>query len=140
MQTGQRVVTVSQGTNLHETLGWGHCFLAWGYYQLNDLAAAELHAQTVQAQRYGCHRISVAHSAFVLAAIHQARACRGGAPVLDRVNDYLVETASEALLPLVQAFGAGLAARQGIDTAGLGRRPLARWYHSASWRSSMPLS
>ena len=120
LQTAQHLVTVSQGTNLHETLGWGHCLLAWGYYQLNDLVAAELHAQAVQEQRYACHRISVAHSAFVLAAIHQARDLPEEARlVLDRVNDYLVETHSEALLPLVQAFGAELAARQGdIDTAG----------------------
>ena len=74
----------------------------------------------MQAQRYACHRISVAHSAFVLAAIHQARGLHEEARlVLDRVNDYLVETHSEALLPLVQAFGAELAASQGdFDTAG----------------------
>jgi LuxR family maltose regulon positive regulatory protein len=120
LQTAQRAVTVSRGTNLYETLGWGHCFLAWGYYQLNDLAAAEVHAKTVYEQRYACHRISVAHSAFVLAAIHQARDLPEEARlVLDRVNGYLAETHSEALLPLVQAFGAELAARQGdVETAG----------------------
>lgn len=120
LQAAQHLVTVSRVANLHETLGWGHCLLAWGYYQLNDLEAAELHALAVQEQRYACHRISVAHSAFVLAAIHQARDLPDEARlVLDRVNDYLVETQSEALLPLVQAFGAELAARQGdLDTAG----------------------
>ena len=120
LQSAQHLVTVSQVANLHETLGWGHCLLAWGYYQLNDLVAAELHARAVQEQRYACHRLSVAHSAFVLAATHHVRGLHEEAClVLDRLNDYLVETHSEALLPLVQAFGAELAASQGdIDTAG----------------------
>ena len=74
----------------------------------------------VQEQRYASDPVAVAQSAFVLAAIHQARGLPEEARlVLDRVNDYLVETHSEALLPLVQAFGAELAARQGdVDTAG----------------------
>ena len=111
---------VGQAADLHETQGWGHCYLATATYQRNELAAAELHANLVLEQRYGCDSLSVAHSACVLAAVHQA--C--GRPeearlVLARVNDYLVETHSVALLPLVQAFGAELAARQGdIDTAG----------------------
>ena len=111
---------VSQATNLHESLGWGHYFLAAATTSCNDLAAAELHANVVQEQRYACHRIAVAQSAIVLAAIHQARGLPEEARlVLDRVNDYLVEIHSEALLPLVQAFGAELAARQGdLDTAG----------------------
>ena len=40
-QIAQHMATGSQGTNLHKTHGWGHCLLAWGYYQLNDLEAAE---------------------------------------------------------------------------------------------------
>ena len=120
LQTAQRVVSFSQAANLHESLGWGHYFLAAATYQLDDLAAAEVHAKAVQEQRYASDPIAVAQSAFVLAAIHQARGLPEEARlVLDRVNDYLVETRSEALLPLVQAFGAELAARQGdVDTAG----------------------
>jgi LuxR family transcriptional regulator, maltose regulon positive regulatory protein len=120
LQTAQRMVAFSQAANLHESLSWGHYFLAAATYQLDDLAAAEVHARVVQAQRYASDPIAVAQSAFVLAAIHQARGLPEKARlVLDRVNDFLVETRSEALLPLVRAFGAELAARQGdIDTAG----------------------
>ena len=120
LQTAQHIVSFSQAANLHETLSWGHYFLAAATYQRNDLAAAEQHANAVQEQRYASDPVAVAQSAFVLAAIHQARGLPEEAHlVLDRVNDYLVGTRSEALLLLVQALGAELAARQGdVDTAG----------------------
>lgn len=102
-----------------ESFGWGHYFLASCYYQRNDLAAAELHANLVQAQRYACHHITVAQSAIILASIQQARGFPEQARLtLDQVNDFLVEIRSHALLPLVQAFDAELAARQGdMDAA-----------------------
>ena len=133
LQTAQQMVAVSQAGNLHESHGWGHCFLATATYQRNELADAELHANVVLEQRYGCDPLPVVHSAFVLAAIHQAR----GSPeevrlVLEHVNDYLVETRSVALLPLVQTFGAELAARQGdIDTAGRWAATIGPRYPSA---------
>jgi len=120
MQTGHTVVRVSRAANLHETLGWGHCFLATAYYQYNDLAAAEQQANVVQKQRYAYDPIAVAQSAFILAAIHQAHSRPAEARlILENVNNYLVETRSEALLWSVQAFGAELAAVQGdYETAG----------------------
>lgn len=121
MQTGQTVVRVSRAANLHETLGWGHCFLATAYYQYNDLAAAEQQANIVQEQRYTCDPIAVAQSAFILAAIHQAHSRPAEARlILERANNYLVETHSETLLSSVQAFGAELAAVQG-DSEKAGR-------------------
>jgi LuxR family maltose regulon positive regulatory protein len=120
IQTSQTVVGISHAANLHESLGYGHCFLATACYQRNNLAAAEEHASIVQAQRYAGDPIAVAQSAFILAMVHQAR----GRPeearlVLAHVNDYLLEARSEALLPAVQAFGADLAAMQGdLATAG----------------------
>ena len=81
LQTAQHMVGVGQAANLHETHGWGHCFLATATYQRNELADAELHANVVLEQRYGCDPLSVAHSACVLAAIHQARGSpEAGAP------------------------------------------------------------
>ncbi len=121
LQSAQHAVRVSQATDQQrETLGWGHYFLASGYYQRNDLAAAEWHAHAVQEQRHVCHRITVLQSAIVLAAIHQARGRPDEARrALDRVSSYLAEIHSEALLPLAQAFGAELAAMQGdLETAG----------------------
>ena len=53
----------------------------------------------------------------------------------------IVETHSEALLPLAQAFGAELAARRATSKRRVvGRRPSAPSYRLASWRSSTPLN
>ena len=74
LESAQHTVRVSQATDYQrESLGWGHYFLASSYYQRNDLAAAELHANAVLEQRHACHRITVVQSAIVLAAIQQAR-------------------------------------------------------------------
>ncbi len=121
LQWAQQTVNVGQTTDQQrESLGWGHYFLAICLYQRNDLAAAEVHANAVLAQRHVCHRITVVQSAIVLAAIQQARGNPGAArDALDQVTSYLAEIHSEALLPLVQAFGAELAAVQGdFETAG----------------------
>lgn len=115
LQTAHQTVTTARASNQQrESLGWGHYFLACGHYLRNDLAAAEFHANAVLDQRYACHRIAVTQSAIVLASIHQARGLPEDArQALYQVNDYLVEMRSEALLPLVQAYRAELAARQG---------------------------
>lgn len=121
LRWAQQTVNVGQATDQQrESLGWGHYFLAGCLYQRNDLAAAELHANAVYAQRHACHRITVVQSAILLAAIQQARGNPGAARgALDQVTSYLAEIQSEALLPLVQAFGAELAAVQGdLETAG----------------------
>ncbi len=120
LQAAHQTVSTGQASDQQpESLGWGHYFLASGFYQRNDLAAAELHANAVQEQRHASHRISVVQSAIVLAAIHQARGRSDEARLaLDRVNDYFVETRNEALQPLVQGFAAELAAMQGdLSTA-----------------------
>jgi LuxR family transcriptional regulator, maltose regulon positive regulatory protein len=121
LQAAHQTVSTGQASDQQpESLGWGHYFLASGYYQRNDLAAAELHANAVQEQRHASHRISVVQSAIVLAAIQQARGRSDEARLaLERANDYFVETRNAALQPLVQGFAAELAAMQGdLGTAG----------------------
>ena len=115
LQAAHQTVSIGQASDQQpESLGWGHYFLASGYYQRNDLSAAELHANAVQEQRHTSHRIAVVQSAIVLAAIQQARGRSDEARLaLDRVNDYFVETRNEALQSLVQGFAAELAAMQG---------------------------
>ncbi len=105
---------------MYETIGWGYCFLAMVKYLHNDLASAERYANIVQEQRHACEPFSVAQSAFVLASLQQARGLSGEArSTLENLYEYSMETRSEVLLPLVQAFSAELAARQGdLDTAG----------------------
>jgi LuxR family maltose regulon positive regulatory protein len=121
LQTAHQTVTAGQATDQQrESLGWGHYFLACGHYLRNDLAAAEFHANTVLDQRYACHRIAATQSAIVLAAIDRARCDDDGARQgLDRASAFLLEIDSPALLPVVQAYGAELAAGQGdLDAAG----------------------
>ncbi|MBP8294087.1 MAG: hypothetical protein KAX65_15030, partial [Caldilineaceae bacterium] len=115
LQLAQQAVSVSQAADQQpESVGWGHALLAAGYYQQNDLAAAERHANTVQAMRHACQRNAVAQSAIILASIQQARGQPDAAlRTLDQVSGYLVEIQGEALLPLIQAFRAELAAQQG---------------------------
>ena len=121
LHLAQQAVDVSRATDEQpESLGWVHTLLAAGHYQQNNLVAAELHANVVQEQRHGCQRNAVVQSAFILAAIHQARGQPEAARrTLDQVSGYLAEIESEALLPHIQAFGAELAAQQGdLETAG----------------------
>lgn len=121
LQAAHQTVTAAQASDQQrESLGWGHYFLACGHYLRHDLAAAEFHANAVLDQRYACHRIAVTQSAILLAAIGRARcdddAARQG---LDRASAFLLEIDSPALLPVVQAYGAELAAGQGdLDAAG----------------------
>ena len=115
LQLAQQAVSVSQAADQQpESVGWSHALLAAGYYQQNDLVAAERHANTVQAMRRACQRNAVAQSAIILATIQQARGQPDAAlHTLDQVSDYLTEIQGEALLPLIQAFRTELAAQQG---------------------------
>lgn len=119
-QAACQLLAVGEATDLYETRGWTHYSLAMAHYQRNDLAAAERHTTAVYELRYACHRISVVQSAIIQAAIHQARGQLDPTQrVLDEAQNYLRETRSEALMPLVQAFAAELAARQGdLELAG----------------------
>ncbi len=121
LQAAQQTVHVSLAVDdQRQSLAWAHYFLAAGCYQRNDLAAAEMHANTVQELRYAAHHNAVVHSGIILAGIHQARCAPGAArAALERVKAYLTETSSTVLLPLVDAFAAELAARQGdLESAG----------------------
>jgi len=116
-----------------ESLGWAHYFLASAYYQRNDLAAAERHANYVQELRHVCAHQTVVQSAILLAGIHQAR----GAPataraVIEHLNIYLAEVPGGAAQLFVGAFEAELAALQGdLESAG---------YWATTVGPSLPLS
>jgi LuxR family transcriptional regulator, maltose regulon positive regulatory protein len=121
LQAAQQTVNVSLAVDdQRQSLAWAHYFLAVGCYQRNDLAAAETHANTVQELRYAAHHNAVVHSGIILAGIYQARGAPAAArAALERVKGYLTETSSALLLPLVDAFAAELAVRQG-DLASAG--------------------
>ena len=115
LRVAQQAVSVGQATERQpESVGWGHTLLAASYYQQNDLAAAELHANSVLEMRHASQRNAVIQGAIILAATQQARGRPDAAlRTLAHVSDYLAEIQRESLLPLVQACRAELAARQG---------------------------
>jgi LuxR family maltose regulon positive regulatory protein len=120
LQAAQQTVNLSQATDdQRESLGWGHHLLACVHYQRNDLAAAEMHANLVQELRHLCHHNAVVQSAIMLAGLQQAHGAAAAARgALEHLRGYLTEINSARLLPLVDAFEAELAARQGdLETA-----------------------
>lgn len=111
----QQTINVGQAIeDQRESLGWAHYFLASVYYQRNDLAAAELHANCVQDLRHVCAHVAFVQSAILLAEIQQARGAPAAArDVIERLKSYLAGIPSGALQLFVGAFEAELAALQG---------------------------
>jgi LuxR family maltose regulon positive regulatory protein len=104
-----------------ESWGWSEYLLGILFYEWNDLAAAEAHAQSLEDMRYLTRPMAVAHGVFMHASLLQARGLPDEArKKLDEGFDFLRETRSEGLLPLAEAFRADLAARQG-DLAAAGQ-------------------
>ncbi len=109
-----QALAVAEAHQLRESLGWAHYFLSSIAYQRNDLNVAEAHALVLEEQRYACRPMAYVQSALIYASIFQAR----GRPDQARQKlalafDFVRETQSGDVLPLVQAFEAELAARQG---------------------------
>ncbi len=120
-QAAQQTIDVGQAMeDQRESLGWAHYFLASVYYQRNDLAAAELHANCVQDLRHVCAQVAVVQSAILLAEIQQARGAPAAArAVIERLKSYLAETPGGAMQLFVGAFEAELAVLQGdLESAG----------------------
>jgi LuxR family maltose regulon positive regulatory protein len=120
-QAAQQTIDVGQAIeDQRESLGWAHYFLASVYYQRNDLAAAELHANCVQDLRHVCAHVAVVQSAILLAEIQQARGAPAAArAVIERLKSYLAEIPGGAMQLFVGAFEAELAALQGdLESAG----------------------
>ena len=112
----------SVGETFHqpESLAWAHLLLCSVAYQHNDLPTAEAHAKALEEMRYVGTPMAYLQSALVYASIFQVHG--QFAQALAKVElaiTFLNETHSEGLIPLVQAFHAELAARQGdLDAAG----------------------
>ena len=119
LKTAQQSLIVCEPLCQDESCTWGHYFLASGYYLQNQLEAAEQHASNVWEKRYVGHPTCVLNSAFILAAVHQARGRRERArSALELANGYLLEIRSEPIVPVYQGFDAEMAMRQGdMETA-----------------------
>jgi LuxR family maltose regulon positive regulatory protein len=113
-QQAAYAVRFGEDHELPKVVAHGRYFLSAVHYQRNELAAAETTLVDVTKNRYSQHPSNFAHSAFMLALIHQIR---GRTDEADRVGESVVgfalDTGSSAVLQLARAFQAELALRQG---------------------------
>jgi len=114
MRAAHAALRACQDDGFLESGAWAHHFLASAHYQRDDLEAAERYAGAVEEHRYASHPSCVLHSAFVLAAVQQARGLLEQAlQTLERATAYLLETRSEPVLPVHDGFRAEIALAQG---------------------------
>jgi LuxR family maltose regulon positive regulatory protein len=113
------MLAVGETRQRRESLGWAHYLLSCVAYQRNDLETADTHAQAMFDLRYVSRPMAYVQSVFVRASVYQARGLPEQArAALDLAFDFIHETQSNGLLPIVRAFQAELAARQGdLDMA-----------------------
>ena len=119
-QTANQCITLSQHTNSPQILNYGHYHLGRVCYQQNDLAAAEQHFAAVVQKPYLNYGDCFAYSACGLAMTYQVQGRPDKArTAIEAANTFMLETGNTTLMPLIQAFQAEIALRQGqIATAG----------------------
>ncbi|RME97043.1 MAG: hypothetical protein D6768_20620 [Chloroflexi bacterium] len=114
VQAAKECIKLSRDANSPEIMNYGYFHLGQVRYQQNDLAAAEQHFATVAQQPYLNYGDCYAHSACALALIHQIKGQPNQArAVLRAAGIFMLETGNTTLLPLIQAFQAEIALRQG---------------------------
>ena len=120
-QAASQCITLSQKANTPQFLGFGRYHLGRVCYHQNDLAAAERNFTAVVQQPYLNYGACFANSACALALVHQVQGRTDKAQaVMESALAFLVETGNTSLMPLIQAFQAEIALRQGqIALAGL---------------------
>ena len=99
-------------------LAFGHYFLGMVSYHQNDLSAAKTHFSFVHKRPYTAYDDSFVYSGCGLALTFQGMGREKEAlEVVERVADYLLKTGNSEMLPVMQAFQAELAVRQGQLTS-----------------------
>lgn len=98
-----------------ETDAWAHYFIAAVYYERNELAAAEAHADiTLNDPNSWSNFRPAVDCALILALVYQARNLPERArEVLEDALGWALEKHSDALVVTIRAFQAQLALRQG---------------------------
>jgi LuxR family maltose regulon positive regulatory protein len=113
-QAANQCITLCQQTDSPQIRNYGHYHLGRVCYQQNDLTAAEQHFATVARQPYLNYGDCFAHSACGLALTHQVQGRPDEArTALETASAFLLETGNTTLLPVMQAFQAEIALRQG---------------------------
>ncbi len=98
-----------------ELFHWANKFLGSVHYQRNELSEAEHYLQAVVKERHLAYAAAALNSAFALALTYQAQDQPEQArATLEMLQGFLAELGNGTMLPLVQAFQAELALRQGL--------------------------
>ena len=113
-QAANQCITLSRQANIPQILNYGHYHLGRVCYQHNDLAAAEGHFTTIVQQPYLNYGNCFAYGACGLALIHQVLGRPDKARrVIEAALAFMLETGNTTLMPVLQAFQAEIALRQG---------------------------
>lgn len=113
-QGARHMLAVSETHRRRDSQVWAYYLLGSVAYEHNDLMTAEAHARAAQEMRYLGRPMAYLQSAFIDASICQARGLvNESQQKLKLAFNFLSETSKEGFVPLVQAFQAELAARQG---------------------------
>jgi LuxR family maltose regulon positive regulatory protein len=113
-QAASQCIALSQRARIPQILNYGHYHLGRVYYHRNDLAAAEEHFKTIVQQPYLNYGNCFAYAACGLALIYQVQDQPDKAQaVIEGASMFLLETGNTTLMPVIQAFQAELALRQG---------------------------
>ena len=114
MRAAQRCITLSEKLLSQAMAGGGRYHFGAALYQQNRLAEAAAQFERVTAQPYAQYREFYVYGAIGLALTYQAQNCPNGARVVaDQILAFMLETRNTTLLPVVEAFQAELALRQG---------------------------
>jgi LuxR family maltose regulon positive regulatory protein len=113
-RAANQCIALSQQSDSPQIRNYAHFHLARVCYQQNNLAAAERNFATVVQQPYLNYGDAFAHSSCGLALTHQVQGRPDEArAVLEAASAYMVETGNTTLMPVIQAFQAEIALRQG---------------------------
>jgi LuxR family maltose regulon positive regulatory protein len=113
-QAARQCIALSQQSDIPHILNYGHYHLGRVCYQRNDLAAAEEQFTMVMQEPYLNYGHCYAHSACGLALVHQAQGRSDSAQaVIESAHSFMLETGNTTLMPVIQAFQAEIALRQG---------------------------
>jgi LuxR family maltose regulon positive regulatory protein len=114
MREAQHCITLSETLFSQAMVGGGRYHLGAALYQQNRLSEAAAQFERVNAQPYAHYREFYAYCAIGLALTYQAQNRPDEAQtVADQVLAFMLQTGNTTLLPIIEAFQAELALRQG---------------------------
>jgi len=113
LRAARQVVLFSEQLHLTQMYKWGVYYVGAVYYQWNELEQAAAVLEPIVRQPDVSDAIAFANASCVLAATYQAQGRAAEASAVLRTAIDFLRTANRLFLPMLQAFAAELALRQG---------------------------